>query len=69
MDSLTAIVEGLLISLATLGTIALDLLLLIWIIFCLMIIAALLRWSVGVAYNAGKAAYYRSKNIRSMRDD
>jgi len=61
MDSLTTLLEALLMSLAVIGAAALDMVLLVLIFFCFFIVAVLLRWVVDVAYHAGVAAYHRSK--------
>lgn len=59
MERLSELFEALLMSLAVVGTAALQMLLFIWLIFAAFVAIALLRWGVGIVWNSAVAAYRR----------
>jgi len=61
MDALANLAEALLASLLIVGTAALQMILLVWIILAAFAVIVLLRWGVHVAWHSGVAAYHRAK--------
>lgn len=60
MEQLSTLLEALLMSLAVIGAAALDMLLLIWIIFAFFIVAILIRFAAWAIWNGIRDGYKKA---------